>query len=131
MSAHEDATVVRRGYQAFNEGDMETLAGIFDERSTWHSPGQSSVAGDFDGRDAVFAQFGRYGGDTAGSFRAELRHVVADDEGHVVGIHHNSADRDGKHLDVDCCLSFQVKDGRIVDGREHFYDLRAWEEFWS
>ena len=22
-------------------------------------------------------------------------------------------------------------DGRIVDGREHFYDLHAWDEFWA
>jgi hypothetical protein len=24
-----------------------------------------------------------------------------------------------------------VVDGRIVDGREHFYDLHAWDEFWA
>jgi ketosteroid isomerase-like protein len=52
-------------------------------------------------------------------------------DGVVVGIHHNSGERNGKHLDVDCCLVFQLKDGRVTDGREHFSDLYAWDEFWS
>lgn len=49
----------------------------------------------------------------------------------MVGIHHNSAEKKGKRLDVDCCLVFEVKDGRVTDGREYFYDLDAWDDFWS
>jgi hypothetical protein len=57
--------------------------------------------------------------------------VLADDDGRVVGIHHNSGMRNGKRMAVDCCLAFEVKNGRIMSGREHFYDLHAWEDFWS
>ncbi len=131
MSAEENAELVRRGYAAFNAGDMETLTELFDENASWHTPGRSPVAGDHVGRDAAFAQFGRYGGDTQGTFKAELLQVVADDDGHAVGIHHNSGERNGKHLDVDCCLAFEIEDGRVTSGREHFYDLHAWDEFWS
>ena len=131
MGADENAELIRRGYAAFNAGDMETLMGLFDENASWHTPGRSPIAGDNEGREAAFAQFGRYGGDTAGTFKAELRELLADDDGRVVGIHHNTAERDGKTLDVDCCLVFQVRDGKVVDGREHFYDLHAWDEFWS
>ena len=46
-------------------------------------------------------------------------------EGRVEG------ERNGKRLDVGCCIAFEIKDGRIVSGREHFYDLYAWDEFWS
>lgn len=131
MAAEEDAELIRRGYEAFNKGDMETLTELFDENAVWHTPGRSSVAGDHEGREAAFALFGRYGGETGGTFKAELRYVLADDDGHAVGIHHNSAERDGKQLDVDCALVFEIKDGQVVDGREHFYDLNAWDEFWS
>lgn len=131
MGSDENAELVRRGYEAFNSADMETLTELFEESASWHTPGRSSLAGDYVGREAVFAQFGRFGGGTGGTFKAELRHVLADDEGHAVGIHHNSAERDGKQLDVDCALVFEIKDGRVVDGREHFYDLNAWDEFWS
>ena len=127
----ENAAVVRRGYEAFNTGDMNTLMELFDESASWHTPGRSPIAGDHEGREATFAQFGRYGGETGGTFQAELRHVLTDDEGRVVGIHHNSAERNGKRLDVDCCLVFELKDGRVTDGREYFFDVNAWDEFWS
>ncbi len=131
MGADENAAVVRRGYEAFNNGDMGTLTELFDENASWHTPGRSSLAGDHEGREASFAQFGRYGGETGGTFKAELREVLADDDGRVVGIHHNSAERNGKRLDVDCCLVFQIEDGRVTDGREYFYDVHSWDEFWS
>jgi uncharacterized protein len=57
--------------------------------------------------------------------------VLTSDDGLVVGIHHNGAERNGKQLDVMCCLVFEFKDGRVIDGREHFDDLYAWDEFWS
>jgi ketosteroid isomerase-like protein len=129
--AQEDAEVVRRAYQAFNEADIETLTRLFDPKASWHTPGQSPVAGDHQGREAVFAQFGRYGGETAGTFKAALQDVLKSDDGRVIGVHHNSAQRNGKRLDTGCCIVFEVRDGRIVDGREHFYDLHNWDRFWS
>ena len=130
-TADENADVVRRGYAAFNASDIKTLTEIFDENASWHTPGRSPIAGDNRGRDAVFAQFGRYAGDTEGTFKATLQDVFKGDEGRVVGIHHNSGERNGKRLDVGCCIAFEIKDGKIVSGREHFYDLYAWDEFWS
>lgn len=131
ITEHPNAELVRRGYEAFNTADVATLAEIFDESASWHTPGRSPLAGDAVGRDAVFAQFGRYGEGTGGTFRAELQHVLADDTGRVVALHHNSGTRAGRTLDVDCCIVFEIKDGRCVDGREFFSDLHAWDEFWS
>ncbi len=127
---HKNAEIVRRAYNAFNTADMKTLTELFDENASWHTPGKS-IAGDRKGRDAVFAQFGRYGQETGGTFKAELRRVLADDEGRVVGMHHNSAERKGKRLATDCCITFELKDGRIMSGREHFFDLYNWDQFWS
>ena len=79
----------------------------------------------------VFDRLGRYAAETGGTFRADLKRVLTDEDGRVIGIHHNVAERDGKRLDLYCCVVFVLVGGRIVDGREHFYDLRAWDEFWS
>ena len=129
--ASKNAEVVRRGYEAFNAADMKALTEVFHKNASWHTPGRSRMSGDFKGRDAAFAQFSRYGGETGGTFKATLLHLLRSDDGCVVGVHHNSAERNGKHLDVDCCIVFELKNGRIVDGREYFYDLQAWDEFWS
>jgi ketosteroid isomerase-like protein len=129
--AEENVEVVRRGYEAFNTADMAALTELFDERSSWHTPGRSSVAGDHQGRDAVFAQFGRYAGETGGTFKAALQQLFAAEDGRVVGLHHNSGERNGIQLDTDCCIVFQIEDGRLVDGTEIFSDLYAWDAFWA
>jgi len=131
ITEHPNAEVVRRGYEAFNTADMAMLTELFDESASWHTPGRSPLAGDRVGRDAVFAQFGRYGEQTGGTFKATLQHVLTDEDGRVIGIHRNTAERDGKKLDVQCCIVFEIEDGRLIDGREHFFDLHAWDEFWS
>ncbi len=131
MVSEEFATVVRRGYHGFNTADIDLLTEVFDENASWHTPGRSSIAGVRKGRDAVFAHFRRYGGETAGNFKAELQYVLADGNGRVVGVHRNTAQRNGKHLDVMCGIVFEVANGRIMSGREHFFDLYAWDEFWS
>jgi uncharacterized protein len=127
----ENAEIVTRGYEAFTNADIALLTEVIDENATWHTPGRSPIAGSYMGRDAVFGQLGRYSGDTGGTFRADLQTVFTSDDGRVIGLHHNSAERNGKRLDTDCCVVFNVENGRIVSGREHFFDLDNWDEFWS
>jgi hypothetical protein len=123
--------IVRRCSRAFNEADLAAVNELFDENACWHTPGSSPVAGDAVGRNAVHAHFGRYARETGGTFRADLERVLADEDGSLIGIHHDVGEREGKKLDVYCCIVLEVTDGRIVDGREHFDDLDAWDDFWS
>jgi ketosteroid isomerase-like protein len=131
MTADENAAIMQRAYDAFNTGDIKTLTEIFDESLIWHLPGRSSMANDYQGSDATLAYFGQLAQKTGGTFRAELERLLADDDDRVVGIQRSTAEREGKHLDVVNCIVFQLKNGRVIDGREHFHDLYAWDEFWS
>jgi uncharacterized protein len=131
MAADENVAIMRRAYEAFNRGDLEALTEMFDESAVWHLPGRSSMAKDYQGAAAILAYFGQLGQETGGTFRAELECLLADDDDRVVGIQRSTAERNGKQLNVGDCIVFQLKDGRITDGREHFHDLYAWDEFWS
>jgi ketosteroid isomerase-like protein len=131
MTTGENAAVVRRAYEAFNTADMDTLIETFDESASWHTPGHGSFSGDREDRDATLAFIGRLGQETDGTFRATLRHLAEDDDGLVVGIQTSTGERNGKQLEVGNCIVFELKNGRITDGREHFDDLYAWDEFWS
>ena len=126
-----NAEIVGRAYEAFNTGDMETLTELFHEDACWHTPGRSPLAGDTHGRDETFAQFGRYVGQTGATFKATLKHLHWSADGRVVGVHHNRAEREGKTLDTDCCICFKLEDGRIIHGKEHFFDLYNWDQFWA
>ena len=66
MAAEENVAIMRRAYEAFNTGDMDTLIEIFDESIVWHLPGRSSMADDYQGRDATLAYFGQLGQKTGG-----------------------------------------------------------------
>jgi ketosteroid isomerase-like protein len=131
MTAEQNATIMRRAYEAFNSADMNTLTEVFDDDMVWHLPGRSRFADDYQGRDATLAYFAQLGQETGGTFRAQLQHLLADDEDRVVGIQRSTGERNGNHLDVGNCIVFQLKNGRVTDGREHFHDLYAWDEFWA
>jgi uncharacterized protein len=130
MTADQNLAIMQRGYAAFNSGDMDTLIEVFDEGIVWHLPGRSRFAGDYQSRDATLAYFGQLAQETGGTFRAELQHLLADED-RVIGIQRSTGQRDGKRLDVSDCIVFELKDGRVTDGREHFHDLYAWDEFWA
>src|SRR6188508_728643 len=109
MAADENVAIMRRAYEAFNTGDIDTLTDLFDESVVWHLPGRSPMADDYQGRDATLAYFGQIAEKTGGTFRAELQQLAADGENRVVGIQRSTADRDGKHLDVADCIVFELE----------------------
>jgi ketosteroid isomerase-like protein len=128
---NQNSDLVRRGYAAFNSGDMDTLAQIIDQSCTWHIPGKSPIGGDYRGREAIFSLFGRFGSETQGTVRVNLLHVAESEDGRVVGVHQAVAQRNGKKLDVLTCLVFDIRNGKLMDAREHVYDLYAFDAFWA
>jgi uncharacterized protein len=130
MEPAQNVAIMQRAYDAFNTGDINTLTELMDE-TAWHLPGRSSMAGDYQGSGATLAYFGQLAQRTEGTFRAELQHMAADGDNRVVGIQRSTAQRNGKRLDVADCIVFELKDGKVTDGREHFEDLYAWDEFWA
>jgi ketosteroid isomerase-like protein len=129
-SAQENAAAIRRGYELFNRGNLEELRQIFAEDVVWHAGGRGRLGGDKRGRDAAFAYFGQLGELSGGTFRAELHDVVASEE-HVVGLHTNTARREGRTLNLKEALVFHLRDGKIVDAWEHHEDSQAIDEFFA
>src|SRR3954454_16973569 len=117
MQPQQNVAIMQRAYNAVNTGDMGTLTELMDD-TVWHLPGRSSMAGDYQGRGATLAYFSQLAENTGGTFRAELQHMAADGDSRVIGIQRSTADRDGKHLDVANCIVFELKDGKVTDGRE-------------
>ena len=79
----------------------------------------------------MFEQFGRYGGETNGTFEADVEQLFVTEDGRIIGLHLNSAERNSKRLDTGYCIVFEVKDGRMISGREHFFHLANRDDFWS
>ena len=56
--AHPNEELLRRGYEAFGKGDMDTIRELFDPNIVWHAPGRNPMSGDYRGVDEVLTQFG-------------------------------------------------------------------------
>ena len=49
----------------------------------------------------------------------------------MVAVHRDTGERNGKRLDVLSCIVYEIKNGKVMDGREYTYDLYAWDTFWA
>src|SRR5439155_17789938 len=114
MGAADNASRVRKGYAAFNAGDVPTLVDLFAEDVVWHFPGQSKLAGDHIGRDATLSVLGGYGEASGGTLKANLLDLMASDDG-VTGVANDTATSGGKALDVRSSLIFAMRDGKVSE----------------
>lgn len=130
MAEHPNVALLRRGYEAFAAGDMEALAQIFSPDVLWHATGRNQFSGDYKGIEDTLAYFGKLVETAGGNFSADVHDVVANDT-HAIGLHHDSAEKDGKKLDTNEVLVFHVKDGKITEAWELYTDPYHYDEFWG
>jgi len=133
MAAPDDKymTLVRRGYEAFNARDMDTLREIMSHDVVQHVPGASQVAGAYKGIDAVLGYYGKIGELTAGTFRADLVEVYGDGQGHVTAVHQVTATRNGTTMIARGSILFTFLGDKATDLLEMHADLPADDAFWA
>ena len=130
MGAAENAELVRRGYEAFNAGDLATLGELFAEDVVWYVAGNGVLSGTKQGRDAILAYFGELGARSQGSFQANVQDIVGG-ENHTVGIQQSHAENNGKTLELATVIAFVLRDGKVIEGREFSEDTARSDEFWA
>jgi len=130
MGTAENVELVRRGYTAFNAGDMATLSDLFAEDAVWHVAGSGVLSGTKQGRDAILAYFGELGARTQGHFQANVEDIVGG-ENHTVAIQQTHGEANGKTLDMPTVITFVVRGGQIAEGREFFEDTAKADDFWT
>jgi uncharacterized protein len=130
MGAQEDVALVRRGYEAFSAGDMDTLRELFTEDAVWRVAGSGALSGMKQGRDAILAYFGELGSRSNGTVKVDLEDVAAGDR-YVIGVQSNRAERDGRSLDQRSALVFTLADGKVTEVLELQEDTAKASDFWS
>ena len=131
MAEHPHAALVRRGYDAFSRGDMETLSEIIAKDATHHVPGSHPLSGDFKGLDAVLGYYRQLAEGSGGTFRVELQHLFADGRGHVMSVHRATAERAGRSMDAMGGIMFRIIGEKVTDLDECVEDLDVGDAFWA
>ena len=53
VSEQENKELVKKGYEAFAAGDVQTVMDLFDDDVEWVQPGESAISGTFHGKTEV------------------------------------------------------------------------------
>jgi uncharacterized protein len=128
--AHPNAELVGRGYEAFAQGDIDTVMELFADDIVWHVPGRSPIAGEYHGKDGVMAFFGKLMDESGGTFRLAVHDITASDR-HVLAIIDSHVERNGKGYDSHAIHVWHLKDGKAVQFRGVPIDAYADDEFWA
>lgn len=121
---------IRLGYAAFARADLAAFTDLFTPEITWHVPGRNPLSGDKRGLEATLEYFGELGARTDGTFRLELREVLAN-ESTAVGIHHETARRGARVLDTDIVIIFRLERDRVAEAWVHYYDQGVVDAFFA
>ena len=143
---HPNAEVVLRGFQAFAEGDMDSMRSLFTDDATWHSGGRNKWSGDYTGPDSIVQMMGGLGsGDYTGpdsivqmmgglgsdaTIENQPHAVLADDD-HVVVLNNSSQSRNGRNFSGNNVFVFHVSDGKVTEVWTVSADPYGLDEFWA
>ena len=130
MSDHPNVELVRRGYEAFSKGDLQTVDELFADDIVWHNGTTGPFAGDRRSKKEVFEFFGELAERSNGTFAIEIHDVVGGDE-HVVVLNTTHATRNGKSLDSKGADVWHVRGGKAVEFWHLDGDQAGATEFWS
>ena len=128
--AHPNEEALRKGYDAFAKGDLDTLRELFDPNIKWHVPGRSQIAGDYNGVDEVFGFFGKIAELSGGNFGLDIHDVVANDT-HAVVLTSAHGERNGKSFTDRTVHVWHMENGKAKEYWGHAGDQYAVDEFWS
>jgi ketosteroid isomerase-like protein len=127
---HPNEELVRSAFDAFAEGDTDTLRELMDQDVVWHVPGRNQLSGDHRGVDAILGFLARTMELTGGTFRAELHDVVANDE-HAVALYVSRGEREGRTLETRDVLVIHIRNGKLAETWLSPGDQYAYDEFLS
>lgn len=128
---HANEELVRKGYTAFGEGDMDTLGSLYAPDAVHSATGSGPLAGEYKGLDSILGYYGQLFELSGGTFKAELKSTTAEGDDTVVAIHRSTGQRNGKTLDQDETLTFTLSDGKVTRLMEEHSDQAAYDAFWA
>ena len=130
MPAAENAAIVERIFDAFARKEGLALRGLFAEDAVWSVPGRGVMAGTYEGREAIFRFLARLTKETDGTYASELIDVLASDD-RAAALYRARGARQGRTLELDQVLLFDVDDGLVRRVLALPSDPDAFEAFWA
>lgn len=127
---HPNVAFMRQGYEAFANGDVDTLRRRIAADAVWHGPTFGPMSGDREGIDAILGVFGQLVQETGGTFRIEVKEILANDDWATV-LCTETGTRNGRTTTVDSVHVHRLRNGQTVEFWDATTDpeltLSVWE----
>ena len=123
--------VVQTYFKSLQSGDFSTLQTLFSDSVVWHQPGNGKLSGLYNGKDAVFALFGKFMEISQGSFRIDQVKQIMENGDSVAATLTFSAAKDGEKISMDGVDLMKVTHGKIAEVWLFSGDQAAEDAFWS
>src|SRR3990172_808316 len=113
MEPHPNVERIKREYQAFAEGDFSGLAKLFSEDAVWHVRGDTPLAGEYSGCEAIVEFLRRLAHATHESFMIEGHDIIANDQ-HTVVLAHTTVRLDDRTYTADEVHVFCTNEAGLI-----------------
>ena len=130
MADHPNAELFRKGYTAFQNGDLDTVRALCAPDIVWHLPGHNHLSGEHRGVDATIELFMKQFQETGGTLKVEVHDILANDE-HAVALGMASGQRQGKSISDRYTHVVHVKGGRITESWIYGENQDQVDAFWG
>lgn len=128
--AARNAALLEAGFAAFGSGDLVAVEALFDPAAVWHAQRLGKLGGDHRGWPAVLKFFADSMELTQGTFRIDVREILANDTG-AAAVVRSTARRGDQALDDQQIHLFHLDGDRVSEVWQFVGDGEAAEAFWS
>ncbi len=131
MAQNSGAWDARALYGGFFAREVPAAAVVLDDASLLHIPGNTGLAGDYQGREAILGLLRRMAELTGGTLQFSPSKVVIEDDQAIVLLGRVSAIRKAKRLDTDVVHVFSLRDGKVREIWIFHQNQDHVDRFWS
>ncbi len=128
---HPNNDLLQRYYEAFQRGDLDTMAACFHHDVAFHEPGRHPLSGTHEGPSAVIDLFKALVERTGGTLRLDqIGALVANADTGAAKIHLTARSAEGP-VAIEALELYTFRDGLISDIRAYLHDQYEWDALLS
>ncbi len=124
-SEHPNATLLRQGLEAFNQGEIQAFADVIADDVVWHQIGAETMNGKQAMADSL------PGGEPDWQISADVHDVVANDEHAIALVNATATRKDGRTLEYRTAEIMHFRDGQVSERWAFSDDTQRITEFFA
>lgn len=130
MSDHPNVELMRKVYDAFGVGDVQTAGSYWTQDAVHHYPGNNPLAGEHKGLDESIAFANKIFELTEGRLSMQVQEIGAS-KNHAFALLDTRYERKGRVLEMAFVNVARIEDGKIAEFWTYPNDVYATDEFWN